>query len=372
MLARTRAEHIMRKSLSRHRHARIVKLRVSPIESAHIVDFMQGARSFKTGERRLGIDIMGGETSPESLLQAISLLSQELPSVHFTIFGKSASLEKFSSPFIRLIPTREIIHMEDDPLLAVRRKKESSLCVGMRMLQKGELDAFISTGNTGALIASAKMYLRMLKSIDRPALLALLPTKKKPVAVLDVGANVTFKADHLVQFASMGIAYQRSRGIAHPTVGLLNIGSEKKKGTRELQEAYQKLQLLNRDSTIFIGNVEGGRVFSGEIDVLVSDGFTGNVFLKTAEGIATFILDHLEQTVEEGFSPKIKEILYEIRHRLHYAEHPGAILCGVEGIVIKCHGDSRAEALVQSIKATTRLVEHSFLEAIKSQLENSS
>ncbi len=190
--------------------------------------------------------------------------------------------------------------MDDDPLIAVRRKKDSSLCQGLQYLKEKKIDAFVSAGNTGALLFAAKTTLKTLKGIDRPALLALLPTKKKEVAVLDVGANLSLKPDHIVQFAQMGIAYQKSRGIENPIVGLLNIGIEAKKGTPQLQEAYLKLDAMNRDQPFFAGNIEGKDVFHGNIDVLVTDGFTGNVFLKTAEGIAAFILEQLEQAPEKA------------------------------------------------------------------------
>lgn len=203
--------------------------------------------------------------------------------------------------------------------------------------------------------------------------MTLIPTKLEPVAVLDVGANVNVKAENLLQFAQMGIAYQKTRGIKHPTVGLLNIGEEKQKGTPELRKAYEILETLNRDAPfdapIFIGNIEGRNVFHGNIDVLITDGFTGNVFLKTAEGIAGFILDQLEKVKLAEIFPQLKNMINPLRHRLHYAEYPGAILCGVEGIVIKCHGESTPEAFINSIKGASHLVRHFFLEKIKSELK---
>jgi glycerol-3-phosphate acyltransferase PlsX len=180
-----------------------------------------------------------------------------------------------------------------------------------------------------------------------------------------VGANVTVKAEHLVQFASMGIAYQKTRGIEQPTVGLLNIGSEKKKGTPELRKAYECLQ---QHSTVFKGNVEGRDVFHGDIDVLVTDGFSGNIFLKTAEGLAEFILDDLQKAGAFEGSFELKKIISTLWRRLQYDEYPGAILCGVDGIVMKCHGRSSPSSLIHSIKGALRLHHHHFLEAIKQEL----
>jgi glycerol-3-phosphate acyltransferase PlsX len=236
------------------------------------------------------------------------------------------------------------------------------------MLKSHKIDAFISAGNTGALMAGAKILLPMLEGIERPALLTLLPTKNKPVAVLDVGANVACKPHHLVQFAKMGLAYQKSRGIVCPTVGLLNIGSEKEKGTENVKEAYEALLELNGKETIFLGNIEGREVFEGKVDVLATDGFTGNIFLKTAEGIAAFILDRLNDAVLSSAAPELKVAVNHLEQLLHYAEYPGAILCGVDGIVVKCHGHSNEHAFINGIKGAIRLVEHKFLEKIKKQL----
>jgi glycerol-3-phosphate acyltransferase PlsX len=163
----------------------------------------------------------------------------------------------------------------------------------------------------------------------------------------------------------MGIAYQKTRGIEQPTVGLLNIGSEKKKGTPELRKAYECLQ---QHSPVFKGNVEGRDVFHGDIDVLVTDGFSGNIFLKTAEGLAEFILDDLQKAGAFEGSFELKKIISTLWRRLQYDEYPGAILCGVDGIVMKCHGRSSPSSLIHSIKGALRLHHHHFLEAIKQEL----
>lgn len=218
-------------------------------------------------------------------------------------------------------------------------------------------------------MACAKIELPELPSIERPALLTLLPTKETQIAVLDVGANTSYKAKHLVQFAAMGIAYQKGRGIEMPTVGLLNIGSEAKKGTLELQLAYNELLHLSHrknSSFLFSGNIEGRDVFQSKIDVLVTDGFTGNVFLKTAEGIATVILEELQIS---NADERLHGALSGLRQRLHYAEHPGAILCGIDGIVLKCHGSSNPMSLIRSITTAKRLVHHSFLAQAKEELK---
>jgi glycerol-3-phosphate acyltransferase PlsX len=292
-------------------------------------------------------------------------LTQFEPVAELFFFGTEALFKSFSFPkHIRCVTVTEVITHEDDPLTSLRRKKDSSICVGMRMLQKQELDAFVSSGNTGALLASATLFLRLIPSIERPALLTLLPTKHKEIAVLDVGANVSAKTEHLIQFAIMGSAYQKTRGIKRPTVGLLNIGVEAKKGTPELREAYKRLQTLFNEegSSQFLGNIEGRDVFKGDVDVLVTDGFTGNVFLKTAEGIAAFMLEELQQNGLNDLS--------DLKKRLHYAEYPGALLCGVEGIVVKCHGELNLQSLQSSLNSILRLIDHSFLPHLKNHLSS--
>jgi glycerol-3-phosphate acyltransferase PlsX len=302
----------------------------------------------------IGIDLMGSDTAPEDLYRAALQLQEEGLEADIFFFA-SEEVQGELDPTLSIVASPDVITMDDDPLQAVRRKKESSLCQGIDYLHKKKIDAFVSAGNTGALLIAAKTTLKPLPGIDRPALLALLPTKKEPVAVLDVGANVTLKPEHIFQFATMGIAYQKSRGIESPTVGLLNIGAEAQKGTPQLREAYTKLETMNRDSMVFVGNVEGKRVFQGDIDVVVTDGFTGNVFLKTAEGVAAFILEQLPEPTN-------------LRHRLNPTDYPGAILCGVDGIVVKCHGDTSPVAFMNSIKVALRLVQHQFLEKINQNL----
>lgn len=323
----------------------------------------------------VGIDLLGSDIAPSELLEAILPFSSELsPFINLTLFGTHDLFEKRFPPSGNVIfhAVSEVITMEDAPLAAIRRKKNSSLCTGIRFLKEGHLQAFISAGNTGALTGFAKLQLPTLLHVERPALLTLLPSQQKEIAVLDVGANTTYKAKHLIQFAAMGIAYQKSRGVKIPVVGLLNIGSEAKKGTPELRQAYHQLQENSKKSTssfAFAGNIEGRDVFSERIDVLVTDGFTGNVFLKTAEGIASVILEELESSPLEECSPHMKGILARLRQRLHYAEYPGALLCGVEGIVIKCHGSSSPQSFIRSITTAARLVQHAFLDQVRKELK---
>ncbi len=311
---------------------------------------------------------MGCDAQPIDIAQSIvSLLPEISDSITVVFFGTQKVIEKIPcSEQIEVYLAEEVISMDEDPLFAIRRKKNSSICLAMRMLKAKEIDALISAGNTGALITAANLFLTKLPGSDRAALLTLLPTKLHPLAVLDVGANPSFKVQHLLQYAAIGIAYQKSRGIENPTVGLLNIGAEAGKGTPQMRDAYQLLEQLNKTTpprTIFAGNIEGRDVFNGVVDVLVTDGFTGNVFLKTAEGIASFILSQIEENFTEPLP-----ILATLRKRLHYAEYPGAVVAGVDGIVMKCHGDGSPNAFRESLKATDQLLSHDFLSRIKKEL----
>lgn len=331
----------------------------------------------------IGIDLLGGDcrshsyllTTLRALLEGISspchfcffIFPEDRP--HFEAFARTHK-DLFKHHALCCLDADEVIEMDDDPLLAVRRKKSASISIGMKKLKAGELNALISTGNTGALIASAALYLPLLPGIKRAALIALLPTKRHPVAVIDVGANIHCSADHLVQFAQLGVAYQQNRGIHHPAIGLLNIGAEEKKGRAELREAYRKLQELYPPSDpcapIFTGNIEGEEIFSGAIDVLVTDGFTGNVFLKTAEGISSFILETLNHH-RHAFAVA-KPLLKKLESELLTAESHGAILCGIDGIVIKCHGNAKPAALLAGVQSALDALENQFLARFKCSL----
>ncbi len=306
---------------------------------------------------------MGSDNAPNSLLKIAGSLLPFLPgNVELLAIGTPDCAANSPLPFHS---AKEAIGMEETPLLALRKKKEASLCVGLRLLKEGAIDAFVSAGNTGALTASSKMILGTFPGLLRPALLALMPTKKRPVAVLDVGANLQAKAAHLVQFANLGAAYQRARGIEIPRLGILNIGSEAIKGTSEIRIAYQKLRML----ASFVGNIEGKSVFDGEVDVLITDGFTGNIFLKTAEGIANLILDRIQAHIPSGVLTEIRPHLNDLQRHLHYAEHPGALLCGVKGVVVKCHGYSTPEAFANGIRGAVEFAVCGFLQLFETQWE---
>lgn len=320
---------------------------------------------------------MGSDSSPQTLFDGVLKATSHIDSCTLVVIATDSiipTLQAFvsSQPNIQFIAVKDTIAMGDEPLSAISLKKSSSLVVGMKMLKKGQLDAFISAGNTGALIASAALHLPKLPGIKRPALLADLPTVEGSVAVLDVGGNVSCKSQHLVQYAHMGAAYQIcSKGIKNPKVGLLNIGVEPKKGTSAVREAYQWLEseIQSKANFHFIGNVEGRDVFQGKVDVLVTDGFTGNILLKTSEGVATFIFEYIKETLSDSVPETVKHTLANLKRYFSYRERPGAFICGIEGIVIKCHGNASSKEMFNSIINAHHLAKSNLTSLMRKYLE---
>lgn len=304
----------------------------------------------------VGVDLMGADFDPLHLLE--SLCSAQLPEeIHLTLLGLPSVFEGRHSPSPRIafLSTSQFISQDEAPIAALRKKNNSSISVGIQLIREEKLHALISAGNTGALMASAKMQLPMIGPIKRPALLALLPTRGQDLAVLDVGANATCTPEQLLQFALIGTAHQKARGIPLPRTGLLNIGTEVSKGTSLLKKTHQLLSSIPQHVMTFVGNVEPRDAFHGDLDLLITDGFTGNVFLKTAEGIARVILEQISS--------------HPLHNRLHYAEYPGALLCGIDGLIMKCHGSALPSNIIHSILRAARLHEHHFIQQIKELLE---
>lgn len=300
---------------------------------------------------RIAVDLMGGDLPPEILLQAVKKLLPLLPSTSKLILLCSEEHAPLCADFpVDLFTSSQVILPTDSPLEAVRKKQDSSLVQGIKLLAGKSVDALVSPGNTGALFAAATIYMKKLPGVHRPALLSILPTESTPLGVIDVGGRVSVNADGLLRSAYLGAQTMRALfGIPVPKVGLLNIGEESIKGTSELKLAYQKFQEASGKEWIFKGNIEGRAVFSGQIDVLVTDGFTGNILLKVAEGISQFVLHEVEPVVE-------KKDFARLKGRLDYREYPGAILCGVEGLVVKCHGNTGPEGLVKAVLEAVRIL----------------
>ncbi len=327
---------------------------------------------------------MGGDQPPQAIFEAVLQVSREFPaSVTLVVFAKHevfsdlkgqyhSFLEEaasLSSAALEFVTTEQMIEKDDPPLLAVRRKKNSSMVAGMRLLKNAELNAFVTTGNTGALIASAMFHLPMLPGIERPALLVVLPAAEKGVVVLDVGANIACTPQHLIDYAKMGILYcQCAQGIRFPKVGLLNIGTEQEKGTQTVKEAYHTFHnYFKGKRTPFLGNIEGREVFQGKVDVLITDGFTGNVFLKTCEGVTSFLMDYLQDNFSKN--AEAKQMLSRLQLRFDTSEQPGGLLCGVDGLVIKCHGYADIPALIHGIRGAYKLAKTQLIGQMKTKLQ---
>ncbi len=263
---------------------------------------------------------------------------------------------------IELVEASEVIAMDDPVATSVRRKKKSSLRIGTKLVDEGKADGFVSAGNTGAAMATAKMVIGTLPGVDRPALAALIPTKAKPVLLLDVGANSECKPHHLAQFAIMGDAYSRSvLGTTKPSVGLMSIGEEEAKGNDLTKEAFPLLRRLSNIN--FVGNVEGRDVFAGMVDVIVTDGFTGNVMLKLSEGLTEAMLSMIKRELSVSAVTKagavlVKPAFSNIKKKLDYSEYGGAPLLGVRKIVVIGHGRSNARAIRNAIKSVKEFSEN--------------
>jgi phosphate acyltransferase len=271
---------------------------------------------------------------------------------------------------VEFVEAAEFIGMDEAVATAVRRKRKSSMRVGARLVAEGRADGFVSAGNTGAAMATAKMVIGMLPGVDRPALAALVPTKSgRPTLILDVGANSDCKPHQMAQFAIMGDAYSRSvLGTPRPSVGLMSIGEEEAKGNDLTKEAFPLLRELS--GLNFVGNVEGRDVFTGQVDVIVTDGFTGNVMLKLSEGLQEAVISMIKRELSASAITKAGAMLarpafQNLKKRLDYAEYGGAPLLGVQRIVVVCHGSSNARAVRNAVRNVKEFSEHGALERIE-------
>ena len=312
---------------------------------------------------RIGLDAMGTNHSPCTEVEgAISSLRDSTDDLQIILIGDDElirlELQKYDSTYpmdqLSIIHAPEKVLNEDSPAKALRQKPNSSIAVGLKMQKNGELDAFVSAGSTGAVMAGSLLILRPLKGVDRPCIGTVVPTAKGPLLLLDAGANVDCKPHHLTQFAGLGKVYaQDLMGIDTPRVGLLNIGEEPEKGN-EVTLATHKI--LSSTHLNFVGNVEGGEILGGACDVLVCDGFVGNVILKFYESVAYFISNLFKDNLGQG-SGELKDI-FKI---LDYTETGGAPLLGVNGVVIICHGNSPPKAIYNAIGVADRAVQAAML-----------
>ena len=316
--------------------------------------------------KRILVDLMGGDKAPEEMVKGVCLAADEL-SAEFVLIGDREQLlsvaEKngLSLEHFEIVHTPTVITMEDDAMAVIRSKADSSMSVGLRLLAEGKGDAFVSTGNTGALFTGANLIVRKIKGVRRPAIAAMLPMQP-PVLLLDSGANVSVTPEYLEQFAVMGSAYMKKMmGVEEPRVGLLNNGAEEHKGT-ELQIETYRLLSANPDLN-FVGNVEGNRVMQDACDVLVTDGFTGNVLLKTMEGMGKLMLKTMKGLFLANFKSKlaalmVKSGLGKVKKNFDSSEFGGAPILGIAKPVIKAHGSSDAKAFKNALRQAISFADH--------------
>ena len=321
------------------------------------------------------IDCMGGDNAPLEMLKGVIDAKVELGG-EYLLVGHKTQLETLAQENGLDISGFEILHaesvvtMEDDPM-AFREKKDSSMTLALRALANGEGDAMVSCGNTGALFAGASLTVRRIKGVHRAALAAVLPFNP-PMLLLDCGANVTVQPDFLVQFATMGSAYMKALyGLDNPRVGLLNNGAEEHKGTPIQTEAYQLLK--NCPDINFVGNVEGNRTMFDACDVLVTDGFTGNVFLKTLEGMGKMFATRMKGIFYSSLATKmaalvVKKPFMQFKKEMDVKEHGGSPILGLRKPVIKAHGSSDARAFKNAIRQAMRFAESGATETIEKLL----
>lgn len=325
------------------------------------------------------LDVMGGDNAPDANIKgAINAVNKVKAEI--VLIGKEEiirdKIKKFTGKEIKEISDRltiknatESIEMEEIPTVAIKHKKDSSMVVGFNMLKQDEGDVFISAGNSGALLTGATLIVGRIKGIDRPALAGILPAYKSQLLLIDSGSNTNCKPINLLQFAQMASIYLRNTyGIENPTIGLLNIGTEETKGNELTKEAYKLLKEKSEELNInFVGNVEGRDAFSGKIDAIVTDGFTGNVFLKATEGLGKFVKRTLTESLTKNILSKIAAIpampaIKRFSKTMDYKSYGGALFLGVKKPVVKAHGSSDEILFEYTIIQAEKFVENKVVE----------
>ena len=321
---------------------------------------------------RIALDAIGGDHAPAEVVKGAQEAC-EAYGVEVILVGPEALVRReltqqgLSSPRVSVVNASQVIAMDEHPALAVRSKPDSSVVVGINLVKRGEAAAFVSAGNSGATVAAALLHLGRIPGIERPALGTVFPTVKGKAMVLDVGATADCKPTHLFQFAYMGSLYmERVMGVEQPKVGLLSLGEEATKGNQLVVEAHA---LLKRSGLNFIGNVEGNDIPQHKADVVVTDGFTGNVVIKVAEGISESLLSLLREALISRLHFKLaawvlRPAFRQMAQRLDYSEYGGAPLLGVNGVVIIAHGRSNARAIKNAIGVTKQAIDQGLLQII--------
>lgn len=333
------------------------------------------------------LDAMGGDNAPDAVIKGAVKAAKEIKSEIILIgneeiinqkakefFGKETITEVDSK--ITIKHATEQIEMEDIPTVAIKHKKDSSMVVGFRMLKEGEGDVFISAGNSGALLTGATLLVGRIKGVDRPAIAPMLPAYHKSFLLMDAGANTNCKPINLVQFAQMSTIYLKNTfGIEKPKIGLLNIGTEETKGNDLIKETYKLLKENSEEYGVnFIGNIEGRDAFSGEVDAVITDGFTGNVFLKTTEGLGKLVKTNLKESLLRNLFTKICALpslpaINRFSKTMDYKQYGGALFLGVKSPVVKAHGSSDEFLFYFTVKQAEEFVKSKAVEKLKEEFE---
>lgn len=318
---------------------------------------------------KIAVDMMGGDDAPGIVLDAVKKAVEDFKDLEIILFGDESQYN-LSHERIEFRHCTEKIEMEDEPVRAIKRKKDSSMVKMAEAVKSGEADGCVSAGNTGALMSAGLFIVGRIKGVARPALVVTLPTTDgKGFVFLDVGANADAKAEHLLQYAQLGNIYaQKIRGIQNPSVSLLNIGTEAAKGhslTKKEYDLFEKNQSFN-----FTGNIEAKTLMDGNVDVVVTDGYTGNMVLKNLEGTAKSIGKMLKETIMSSFKNKLagavlKKDLETFAKKMDYSEYGGSVLLGLDGTVVKAHGSSNAKAFYSAIRQAKIAGEENIVQIMK-------
>lgn len=313
----------------------------------------------------IAVDAMGGDFGPAVVVPG-AVEAARLHDLHVLLVGDTPKVEAELARLdlkdigCEIVQADDVVHMNERPSDILRRKKNASIQVACRLVKEGAADGVVSAGHSGATVACGMFIMGRLPGVERPALAALLPTEKEPVVVLDAGANVDCRPYHLFQFGLMGDAFARDLlGYAAPRVSLLSIGEEEGKGNSQVKEAYELLKMAHNLN--FIGNAEGRDIFTGDVDVVVCDGFVGNVVVKMSEGLAASLVRMLKRVFTSGVMPALGALLARGAFRnfartIDYAEYGGAPLLGLQGLAIVCHGRSNARAMTNAIRMSGAFV----------------
>lgn len=330
---------------------------------------------------KIAIDGMGGDNAPQAVVEGVIKALEEYRGIEYYITGPKEKIEeelkkyKYDESLVNIVDAKEVVSTNEHPVMALKKKKDSSIYKALKLVKDKECDAVISAGSTGAFLAGCTLVVGRIKGVERPALAPIMPGKNGTFMIVDAGANVDCKPNYLVQFAKMGkVYYQGVLDNNNPSIGLVNIGAEEEKGNELTKNVYK---LLKEETSLnFVGNVEPRDTSKGDVNVLVCDGFVGNTLLKMYEGVASTLLKMIkDEILSSGITSKVgalllKPVFKSLQKKFDYKEYGGAPFLGVDGICIKAHGSSDGKAFKNAIRQTKTFYDNNVLEKIKLELQN--